>query len=82
MMQLDSNYKYEEAVARLEHISQQLEKGDLTLEAALTFFEEGIKLVKMCSKMLDQAEGKIQILTKGLNGDTVLKDFEGGNGTD
>lgn len=56
-----------------------MEKGDLTLEEALTFFEEGVKLVKICSKMLDQAEGRIQILTKDLNGDIIIKDFNGGS---
>ncbi|HHY70465.1 MAG TPA: exodeoxyribonuclease VII small subunit [Thermoanaerobacterales bacterium] len=76
---MNSGYKYEEALARLEYIAQQLEKGDLTLEEALTFFEEGVKLVKICSKMLDQAEGRIQILTKDLNGDIIIKDFNGGS---
>lgn len=76
---MNSTYKYEEALARLEYIAEQLERGDLTLEEALTFFEEGIKLVKICSKMLDQAEGKIQVLTKNLDGDLVVKDFSGGS---
>ncbi|NLZ54591.1 MAG: exodeoxyribonuclease VII small subunit [Thermoanaerobacteraceae bacterium] len=72
-------YKYEEALTRLEHITEQLEKGDLTLDEALTFFEEGIKLVKICSKMLDEAEGKIEVLTKDLEGNLTLKDFNGGS---
>lgn len=73
------NYKYEEALSRLEYITEQLEKGDLTLDEALNFFEEGIKLVKICSKMLDEAEGKIEILTKDLEGNLTLKDFNGGS---
>ncbi|HHY42032.1 MAG TPA: exodeoxyribonuclease VII small subunit [Thermoanaerobacterales bacterium] len=73
------NYKYEEALSRLEYITEQLEKGDLTLDEALTFFEEGIKLVKICSKMLDEAEGKIEILTKDLEGNITIKDFNGGS---
>jgi len=76
---LNRSYKYEEALNRLEHITVQLEKGDLTLDEALTFFEEGIKLVKICSKMLDEAEGKIQVLTKDLEGSQTLKDFNGGS---
>lgn len=73
------NYKYEEALSRLEYITEQLEKGDLTLDEALAFFEEGIKLVKICSKMLDEAEGKIEILTKDLEGNITIKDFNGGS---
>lgn len=75
---MDLKYKYEEAIERLETITLQLEKGDLSLEDALTFFEEGIQLVKRCSAMLDEAEGKIQILVKDLTGDVGLKDFDGG----
>lgn len=72
-------YKYEEALARLEYITQQLEKGDLTLDEALTCFEEGIGLIKICSKMLDEAEGKIEVLTKDLEGNITLKDYDGGS---
>ncbi|HHV82118.1 exodeoxyribonuclease VII small subunit [Tepidanaerobacter syntrophicus] len=75
---MNTEYKYEDAIARLEYIAGQLEKGDLTLEEALSFFEEGIKLIKICSKILDEAEGKVQVLTKDLNGDFVIKDFDGG----
>ncbi|MDD4569915.1 MAG: exodeoxyribonuclease VII small subunit [Tepidanaerobacteraceae bacterium] len=76
---MNSTYKYEEALNRLEYIADQLEKGDLTLEEALTFFEEGIKLVKICSNMLDQAEGKIQVLIKDLDGELLVKDYKGGS---
>lgn len=75
---MDLKYKYEEAIERLEIITSELEKGDLSLEEALTFFEEGIKLVKACSSMLDEAEGKIQVLVKDMAGDINLKDIDGG----
>lgn len=72
-------YKYEETVERLEEITERLERGDLTLEESLILFEEGIKLTRICSKILDEAEGKIEVLTKDLNGDISLKDFNGGS---
>jgi exodeoxyribonuclease VII, small subunit len=59
---------YEEAVSRLEEIVGQLEAGNLSLEASLTLFEEGIGLAKFCSEKLDAAEGRLQILL-GFNGD-------------
>ncbi|MGE5581516.1 MAG: exodeoxyribonuclease VII small subunit [Bacillota bacterium] len=59
---------YEEAVARLEEIVQQLEAGNLTLDASLALFEEGIGLAKYCAEKLDAAEGRLQILL-GFNGD-------------
>ncbi|HHW02666.1 MAG TPA: exodeoxyribonuclease VII small subunit [Thermoanaerobacterales bacterium] len=74
-----NKYKYEEVLSRLEEITNQLEKGNLTLEEALTLFEEGINLTKVCSKILDEAEGKIEVLVKDLNGNISLKDFNGGS---
>lgn len=73
-----TDYKYEEVISKLEAITTRLEKGDLTLEEALTLFEEGIKLTKICSKILDEAEGKIEVLIKELNGNTSLREFNGG----
>jgi len=75
---LNRAYKYEEAITRLEYIIRQLEKGDLNLDEALSYFEEGINLIKVCSKMLDEAQGKIEILTKDLEGNATLKDYDGG----
>ena len=68
--------KYEEAADRLEDITTRLEKGDLTLEDALTLFEEGINLAKTCSKLLDEAEGKIRVLVKDIYGNTILGEFD------
>ncbi|MCR4430712.1 MAG: exodeoxyribonuclease VII small subunit [Tepidanaerobacteraceae bacterium] len=75
-----TDYRYEEAINKLETITARLEKGDLTLEEALALFEEGIKLTKICSKILDEAEGKIEVLVKDLNGNISLKEFNGGLG--
>jgi len=75
---MNVQYKYEEAITRLEKIIEQLEKGDLTLEQSLEFFEEGVRLTKICSKILDEADAKIQVLTRDLNGDFSFKDFDGG----
>ncbi len=45
--------KFEDALARLETIVNELEKGDLPLNDSLRIFEEGIKLSKACLKILD-----------------------------
>ena len=56
--------KFEDAVARLETIVKKLEEGELTLEESSEVFEEGIKLARICSKQLDEAERKIELLLK------------------
>ncbi len=60
--------KFENALARLETVVTQLEKGDLPLEGALKIFEEGIRLSKSCLKMLEEAEQKVEILLKDKEG--------------
>lgn len=60
--------KFEEAMARLETIVSELEKGDLPLDESLKIFEEGIRLSKTCLKMLDDAERKVEILIQDKDG--------------
>lgn len=54
--------KFEEMIETLEKISQELEKGDLSLEESVSKFEQGMKLSKECSTMLESAEKKITML--------------------
>ena len=60
--------KFEDALARLEAIVTELEKGDLPLNDSLKMFEEGIKLSKTCLKMLDDAERKVEIMVQDKDG--------------
>ncbi len=55
---------FEENMEALEKIVQELEKGDLNLDESITKFEEGMKVSKTCSKILEEAEKKITILIK------------------
>ena len=67
---------FEEMMDSLEKISGELENGNLTLDEAMQKFEEGMKLSKKCSEILDSAEKKIKILIN--NGeDLIEEDFEG-----
>lgn len=56
--------KFEEALRKLEDILRKMENGDMTLEESLKAFEEGIKLSRICSERLDEAERKVEILLK------------------
>ena len=71
---------FEEAMARLEQIVRALEGGNVPLDESLTLYEEGVKLVKLCSSRLENAEKRIKILVDGGNGTLVEQDFkEGGS---
>lgn len=54
--------KFEEAIKRLEDIAKKLESGELGLDESVEEFEEGMKLSKICTKMLNEAEKRINIL--------------------
>ena len=53
---------FEEAIARLEAIVAQLEKGECGLDQSLKLFEEGAGLAGRCQELLDQAEQKVNLL--------------------
>ena len=59
---------FEEALKRLEEIVQRMESGDLALEDSLGLFEEGVRLTRVCSQRLDEAEKKIELLTRDEKG--------------
>ena len=53
---------FEENLSRLEELTANIRKSDISLEDALSTFEEGIKLAKGLEKDIEKIEGKIQIL--------------------
>jgi exodeoxyribonuclease VII small subunit len=58
----------------LEDIVKKMEAGDMTLEESLKAFEEGIKLARLCSRKLDEAERRVEILLKQEE-ELVIKPF-------
>lgn len=55
---------FEHAMEQLESIVEDMEKGDMSLEASLQAFEKGINLTHTCQKSLKEAEQKVEILVK------------------
>jgi exodeoxyribonuclease VII small subunit len=67
--------KFEESLKKLEDIIHKLEEGDLPLEESLKLFEEGIRLSRLCTKQLEEAERKVEILLKGEGKTVKTKSF-------
>jgi len=67
--------KFEKAVQRLEKIVDDLEKGELDIDKSLEMFEEGIKMSRVCSKKLNEAEAKIEKLTRNQKGELITELF-------
>ncbi|MCI6809706.1 MAG: exodeoxyribonuclease VII small subunit [Spirochaetia bacterium] len=53
---------FEDNLNKLEKLTADIKRSDISLEDALKDFEEGIKLASGMEKQLDEIEGKIQIL--------------------
>jgi len=64
----DKGVAFEEAVKELELIVDKLEKGELTLDESIGYFQKGIELSRYCSKKLDDVEKKITILIEDEKG--------------
>lgn len=75
---MDNNITFEQALARLEEIVRMLESGSAPLDKSLEYFEEGVRLVKMCNVQLDNVEQRIKILSKTDSGEMAESDFVGG----
>jgi exodeoxyribonuclease VII small subunit len=71
----DKPEPFEKNLARLDAIVHELEDTDLPLERALVLYEEGMKLSESCHKQLEEAEGRVEILTKKAGGKMVAEPF-------
>ncbi len=74
-MENENNMNFEDAMKKLEEIATELEKNDLDLDTSVSKFEEGMKISKQCSKMLEDAEKRISVLINTEDG-IVEEDFE------
>ncbi len=67
---------FEDAMKRLDKITEELSREGVSLEEALALYEEGVKLVRECNKKLEDTERKIKILQISSNGELTEADFE------
>lgn len=61
--------QFEKSLEALEAIVEELEDGDLSLEASLKKFEQGIKLSRECQKALTSAKLKVEKLIEKADGE-------------
>jgi exodeoxyribonuclease VII small subunit len=55
---------FETSLGELERVVKELEQGDLPLERSLELFEAGMRLSTDCKRLLEEAESRVEILTK------------------
>lgn len=73
---------FEEALAQLDSLAQQIEQGAIGLEESITKYQEGMGLIKHCRGILARAEQKIMQLQTDADGEmkAVPFDPQGGSG--
>lgn len=67
---------FEKALGNLEQVVEAIESGNLTLEQALKQYEDGVRLIRLCQGKLTDAEKKIEILTRDLDGSLKKEVFD------
>lgn len=67
--------KFETALKKLEEVVKKLEGGELPLEDSLKAFEEGVKQAAFCSKKLNEAEKRVELLLKQKDGSFSREEF-------
>jgi exodeoxyribonuclease VII small subunit len=55
---------FEETLASLESLVSHMEDGHMSLEEALSAFETGVRLTRECQQALQEAEQRVQMLSR------------------
>ncbi len=66
---------FEDHLEVLEKIVDELESGELELEASLERYQEGVKRLKSCYGLLQKAEGKVKALVRNEDGELTEEPF-------
>ena len=81
-MNKKTDSSFEKNFKKLEEIVEKLEDEEISIDQALSLYEEGIKLSKLCIKKLEEARQKVEVLSKDADGNFKLKDFKPGGEQD
>ena len=57
-------FNFNKGLSKLEEIINKMDSGELSLEESLKYFEEGVKIHRLCHSVLKDAEQRISILTE------------------
>jgi exodeoxyribonuclease VII small subunit len=61
---MSKKQNFEGTLSELQSIIQKLESDSLSLEKMVLYFEDGMKLMKICRAQLDEVENRISTLVK------------------
>lgn len=67
---------FEVALKSLQEAVESLENDDLSLEASLARFEEGVKSAALCRRLLKEVELRVEQLTQTEDGGFAVQPFK------
>lgn len=68
----ETNVDFEKTLAELETLVEKLEKGDLSLDASLSGFQQGMELTRQCQSVLDHAQQTVEQLINPEDEDSLV----------
>ena len=66
---------FDEALKRIEQLVEKMESGEMDLDAMVAAFEEGQRLIRLCSGKLNEVERRIEVLVKTGAGTETVEPF-------
>lgn len=54
---------FEQSLAELEKLVEQMEHGEMSLEQSLSAYENGVRLYRQCQGALEAAELRVRLLS-------------------
>jgi len=66
---------FEDALAALESVVQEMESEEITLEGLMEHYVRGTRLHRICEKRLDEAQGRIEIIRRRSDGRSDMEVF-------
>jgi len=62
---------FEEAMDELEKLVESLDKGDISLDQAISAYDKGSRLKDLCQKKLNEAKMKVETIQSSDNSDVI-----------
>lgn len=59
---------FEQNLMQLEQLVKKMESDQLSLQDALSYFEQGVQLASQCQHTLEHAQQKVDVLLKSAEG--------------
>lgn len=72
---MSEEFSFEAGMQELETLTQQLERGEMTLNDSFKAYERAIEIKKRLEALLEEGEEKIRILTENGEEETRAEDI-------